>query len=143
MLEGILEAIHEECFPRGYKMMLHKELMSATQGNLEVREFGHKLRSLAKRLPYVNDQCLAAIFFVGVHKYIRAGLILEKMKQDSADLETLVKCASKYEDAQYMMRDASVSESTGQIPHNNFVFAYALQAMEMRRPTSYCNNTQV
>ena len=103
-LNEILEVIHKECFPPGYKMTLHKRLMSATQGDLRVKEFAAELRSLAKRLPYVNEQCLAAIFFVGVHKYIQDQLIADGMGQGDTDLGTLVKYASRYEDARRMLR---------------------------------------
>ena len=141
-LKEILEVIHEECFPPRYKTTLHKELMSATQGNLGVREFADELRSLAKRLPYVGDQCLAAIFFVGVHKYIRVRFILDGMKQDSTDLETLVDYASRYEDARRML----VSESAGQTllcAHDpSFAYDFSLQRMEMRRPTSHRNSAR-
>ena len=103
-LEEIFKAIHEDCFPPGHKMTLHKELMSASQGNLRVREFASELRLRARHLPYVNEQCLAAIFFVGVHKYIRIRLIADGLGQDSTDLETLLKHALEYECARRMLR---------------------------------------
>ena len=80
-------------------MTLYKPSMSTTQGDLRVKEFAAELRSLAKRLPYVNEQCLATIFFVGVHKYIQDRLIADGMGQGDTDLGTLVKYASRYEDA--------------------------------------------
>lgn len=103
-LEGIFEVIHKECFPPSYKMELHKRLMSATQGNLRVREFAAQLRSHAKCLQYVNEQCLAMIFFLGVHKYIRAQLTMDGMGDGDTDLGTLEKYASRYEDARRMLR---------------------------------------
>lgn len=84
-------------------MTLYKLSMSTTQGDLRVKEFAAELRSLAKRLPYVNEQCLAAIFFVGVHKYIQVRLIADGMGQGNTDLGTLVKYASRYEDSRRML----------------------------------------
>lgn len=118
-LKEILKVIHEECFPN-YKMTSHEELVLATQGNLGVREFAHKLRSLARRLPYINDQFLAATFFLRVHKYIRVRFILDGMEQDCGDFETLVKYASRYEDDRRMLRAAQVSEPMGRPPHMRF-----------------------
>jgi len=111
-LEEILKVIHEECFPR-YKETLHDKLVLMKQGNLGVREYASELRSCAKRLPYVGDGFLAATFFLGVHKYIRAGLVLNGMEQDNADLETLVKHASRHKDARRMLRAELVSEPAG------------------------------
>ena len=145
-VDEILKVIHEECFPPGYKRMLLQELVSATQGNLGVREFAHELRSFAKRLPYIGDQFLAAMFFEGVHKYIRVRLVVDGMEGDSTDFETLVKYASKYENDRRMVRAVLVSESAGQTPvHRTRVFAYALslQKKETARPSSYHNKVRV
>jgi len=103
-LKEIFKAIHEDCFPPGHKMTLHKELMSASQGNLGVEDFASELRLRVKYLPYVNEQCLAAIFFAGVHKYIRIRLIADGMGQGDTDLETLLKRALEYECARRMLR---------------------------------------
>ena len=103
-LKGIFKAIHRDCFPLNHKMTLHKELMSASQGNLGIREFVSELRLRARHLPYVSEQCLAAIFFVGVHKYTRAGLMEDGMEQDGTDLETLMEHALRYECARRMLR---------------------------------------
>ena len=103
-LKEVFKVLQEECFPSDHKMTLHKQLMSATQGNLGVSDFADELRFRAKHLPYVNEQCLAAIFFVGVHKYIRVGLIMDGMEQDGTDLETLVKYALRYERARRELR---------------------------------------
>ena len=102
-LEGIFRVIHKSCFPPDHKVTLHKELMSATQGHSGVRDFAFELRSRAKHLPYVSKQCLAAIFFAGVRKYIRVGLIMDGMQQGDTDLDTLVERAVEYEDARAML----------------------------------------
>ena len=105
-LKEVFKVIHEECFPLGYERTVHYELWSATQGSLRVEEFAHKLRSLAKRLPYINDGCLAAIFYLGVHKYIRVQFIMAGMSQVGGDFEALVKRASRCEGARRTLRAA-------------------------------------
>ncbi|KAF9791197.1 hypothetical protein BJ322DRAFT_434178 [Thelephora terrestris] len=103
-LEGVLRVIHKYCFPPNYEMTLHKELVSLTQGNLRVRDFAHGLKFRAKRLSYVSKKFLAASFFFGVHGYIRVRLIEEGMSHDNTDLDTLLKHASRYEQARATLR---------------------------------------
>ena len=86
-------------------MTLHKQLVSATQGNLSVRSFVSELQFRAKRLRYVSEQCLAAFFFVGVHKYIPIRLIRDGMWPDDTDSETLKEHARIYEYVRCMSRD--------------------------------------
>ena len=104
-LKEVFKVLQKECFPPDHKMTLHKQLMSATQGNLSVKGFVSELRFRARHLPYVSEQCLAAIFFVGVHKYIRIRLIRDGMGQDDTDLETLKEHAQRYECARRMLQD--------------------------------------
>ena len=104
-LEEVFKVLQKECFPPDHKITLHKELMSATQGNFSVSYFAADLRFRAKHFPYISEQCLATIFFVGVHKYIRVGLISDGMGQDGTDLETLEEHAKRYELTRRMLRD--------------------------------------
>lgn len=49
-LKEVLKVLQKECFPPDRKMALHKQLMSATQGNFSVRGFVSELRFRAKYL---------------------------------------------------------------------------------------------
>ena len=101
----VFKVLQKECFPPDHKITSHKELMSATQGNLSVSDFAADFRFRAMHFPYVSEQCLAAIFFVGVHKYIRTQLIRDGMGQDDTDLKTLEQHAEGYEFGRRMLRD--------------------------------------
>jgi len=131
-LKEVLKVLQRECFPPDHKMTLHKQLMSATQGNFSVRGFVSELRFRAKHLPYVSEKCLAAIFFVGVHKYIRIRLIRDGMGQDDTDLETLKEYAQRYEYARRLSRDYRSEIPTHTIL--SFPYDISLQTTRIVRP---------
>jgi len=95
----VFKVLQKRCFPPDYKLQVHSQLVSATQGNLRVIAFARKIKQLAEHVPYpVDEEFLATIFYTGLDRHIKARLILDGIEPDSADLETIVHCASKHDD---------------------------------------------
>ena len=95
----VFAILQKECFPAEYRLRVHRQLTSATQGNLRVIEFVCKVLRLAEYLPYrVDKKFLATVIYAGLTLRIKTHLILDRIGMDgiergSVDLETLIERA--------------------------------------------------
>jgi hypothetical protein len=71
----------------------------AHQGQETFRYFTRKVKSLAKRVPDINERHLAQIFWDGVEKYIRVKFLDRGMNPDDTSLKSLIKWAVRFETA--------------------------------------------
>ena len=95
----VFNVLQKRCFPPDYKLQVHSQLVSVTQGDLRVIVFARKIKQLVEHVPYsVDEEFLDTIFHTGLDRHIKARLILDGIEPDSADLETIVHCASKHDD---------------------------------------------
>lgn len=98
----VFKTLHKNCFPVDYKMQVHRELVSAKQGNLRVRDFARRITRLAEHVPYpVEERLLVTIFYEGLNCHIKANLILHGSSPGKVSLNDMIQRASHWEDCLY------------------------------------------
>ncbi|KAJ7101713.1 hypothetical protein C8R44DRAFT_716405 [Mycena epipterygia] len=80
-VKDVYTALFDNCFP------------------MTVRDFARVVKSLAKRLPDMNERQLVQIFWDGVEQYVRVKLLDRGMSPDDSSLKNLVKWAVRFESA--------------------------------------------
>ncbi|KAJ3487529.1 hypothetical protein NLI96_g3480 [Meripilus lineatus] len=98
-MKKLYAALFNYCFPTDFKEMLREQLMGAQQGTSKVRDFIRDLETLAARFADITDMQLTQIFWGGIHQYLRLYLIEKGKNPEVTKLSTLVKYATRKENA--------------------------------------------
>ena len=104
-LKEVFETLYEQCCPFDCRLRVHRQLVSARQGNLTVLDFANRIKSLAKHVPYhVDEEFLVTIFYEGLNSPIKAKLAMLKCVPGATiDLGAMIRRARIFEELAHQL----------------------------------------
>ncbi|KAG9001747.1 hypothetical protein FRB93_011952 [Tulasnella sp. JGI-2019a] len=107
------------CFPAHFKRIQRERFDKDEQGSRTVREYARDLRTMANRLPDINETQLRLKFWKGASQYLRIKWLEEGMEAETDTMDALEEAAERFEKAHLLKNNESNKGNSTQRQNNN------------------------